>query len=56
MHTPEDTKRTATLTFNAAADAYDNSALDFRDYFGRKTIEKLRLPTRQSLPGAASGH
>jgi ubiquinone/menaquinone biosynthesis C-methylase UbiE len=43
MQTPEDTKRSATFTFNAAADAYDNAALDFRDYFGRKAVEKLSI-------------
>src|SRR5215469_3403537 len=43
MLTPEDPKRSATFTFNAAADAFDSSALGFRDYFGRKTVEKLNL-------------
>jgi ubiquinone/menaquinone biosynthesis C-methylase UbiE len=28
---------------NAASDAYDDSALGFRDYFGRKTVEKLNI-------------
>jgi len=43
MLTPEDANRSVTFTFNAAADAFDNSALGFRDYFGRKTVEKLNL-------------
>jgi len=43
MLTPEDPKRSTTFTFNAAADAYDNSALAFRDYFGRRTVEKLGI-------------
>jgi ubiquinone/menaquinone biosynthesis C-methylase UbiE len=43
MLTPEDAKGSATFTFNAAADAFDSSALGFRDYFGRKTVEKLNL-------------
>jgi ubiquinone/menaquinone biosynthesis C-methylase UbiE len=43
MLTPEDAKRSATFTFNAAADAFDSSALGFRDYFGRKTVEKLSI-------------
>ena len=43
MLTPEDAKRSAASTFNAAADAFDSSALGFRDYFGRKTVEKLNL-------------
>lgn len=44
MLTPEDdANRSATSTFNAAADAFDSSALGFRDYFGLKTVEKLNL-------------
>jgi ubiquinone/menaquinone biosynthesis C-methylase UbiE len=43
MPTPEDAKRSATCTFNAASDAYDNSALGFRDNFGRETVTKLGL-------------
>ena len=43
MPTPEDAKRSATCTFNAASDAYDNSALGFRDNFGRETVIKLGL-------------
>jgi len=30
MLTPKDAKRSTTFTFNAAADAFDHSALDFR--------------------------
>jgi ubiquinone/menaquinone biosynthesis C-methylase UbiE len=40
---PTDAKRSATFTFNAASDAYDDSALGFRDYFGRKAVEKLNI-------------
>ena len=36
-------KRSATFTFNAASDAYDDSGLRFRDYFGRTTVEKLNI-------------
>src|SRR5215469_4602465 len=43
MLTPEDAKRSAMFTFNAAADAFDSSALGFRDYFGRRTVEKLGI-------------
>ena len=43
MQTPEATKRSAAFTFNATADAYDNTALDFRNYFGRQTVEKLSI-------------
>jgi ubiquinone/menaquinone biosynthesis C-methylase UbiE len=43
MPTPEDAKRRAAFAYNAASDVYDDSALGFRDYFGRKTVEKLNL-------------
>ena len=43
MPTPEDAKRRAAFAYNAAADVFDDSALGFWDYFGRKTVEKLRL-------------
>jgi len=43
MLTPEDAKRSAAFTFNAAADVFDSSALGFRDDFGRKTVEKLGI-------------
>jgi ubiquinone/menaquinone biosynthesis C-methylase UbiE len=41
MPTPEDAKQSAADSFNAASDAYDDSALGFRDNFGRETVEKL---------------
>ena len=41
--TPEVAKRSTTFTFNAASYVYDDSALGFRDYFGQKTVEKLRI-------------
>jgi hypothetical protein len=37
MPTPEETKERTALAFNTAADNFDNSALGFWDYFGRKT-------------------
>jgi ubiquinone/menaquinone biosynthesis C-methylase UbiE len=43
MLTSEDAKRNATFTFNATANAFDSSALGFRDYFGRKAVEKLGI-------------
>ena len=43
MPTPEDAKRRAAFAYNAAADVFDDSALGFWDYFGRKTVEKLNL-------------
>jgi ubiquinone/menaquinone biosynthesis C-methylase UbiE len=43
MPTPQDAKRSVTYTFDAASDAYDDSALGFRDNFGRETVEKLGI-------------
>ena len=43
MPTPEDAKRRAAFAYNAAADVFDDPALGFWDYFGRKTVEKLHL-------------
>ena len=45
MPTPEDAKRRAASTYNAAADAFDDSPLSFWDYFGKKTVDKLSLET-----------
>ena len=39
----ENAKQAAPLTFNGAADVFDHSALSFRDYFGRKAVEKLNI-------------
>ena len=36
-------KRSATFTFNAASDAYVDSALGLRDYFERTTVENLNI-------------
>jgi ubiquinone/menaquinone biosynthesis C-methylase UbiE len=41
MFTLENAKRSAAFTFNNAADNFDDSALGFRDYFGRRTVERL---------------
>jgi hypothetical protein len=45
MPTPEDAKQRAASTYNAAADAFDESPLSFWDYFGKKTVDKLSLAT-----------
>ena len=41
---PGDAQHRASFAYNAAADSYDASALDFWNYFGRRTIEQLSLP------------
>ena len=45
MPTPEDAKQRAAFTYNAAADAFDDSPLGFWAYFGKKTVDKLSLQT-----------
>jgi ubiquinone/menaquinone biosynthesis C-methylase UbiE len=47
VSTPEDAKARAAATYNAAADRYDDAANSFWRRFGRRTIDRLRLP-----PGA----
>jgi ubiquinone/menaquinone biosynthesis C-methylase UbiE len=42
---PEKAQDRAAFTYNAAADFYDASPLGFWDYFGRRTIELVLLPT-----------
>ena len=45
MSTPsQDGKARAAAAYNAAADRYDDPALSFWDRYGRRTIERLRLP------------
>lgn len=43
MATPEDARRKAATTYDAASDAYDHPANSFWSRFGRKSIERLRL-------------
>src|SRR5262245_32691668 len=40
---PDDAKRIAQDTYNAAADAYDSEPLAFWDRYGQRTIDRLRL-------------
>ena len=42
---PENAQDRAGFTYNAAADFFDASPLGFWDYFGRRTVELLSLPT-----------
>ncbi len=41
--TPEDAKRRAATTYNAASDVYDDAANTFWDRFGRRTVDRLEL-------------
>ena len=45
MGTPEDAKVKAATTYNAAADHYDDPANSFWERFGRRTVERLNLPS-----------
>ena len=47
MNTINEAKLKAAVTYNAAADFYDEPALSFWEHFGRRTVERLNL-----LPGA----
>jgi ubiquinone/menaquinone biosynthesis C-methylase UbiE len=44
MAAPDDAKARAAITYNAAADFYDDAANSFWERFGRATIERLRPP------------
>ena len=48
-------KRSTTFTFNAASDVYDEAALGFRDYFGRKTVENLNIRKGARVLDVCSG-
>ena len=43
MGTPEEAKKKAAATYNAASDCYDHQANDFWERFGRRTVERLQL-------------
>jgi ubiquinone/menaquinone biosynthesis C-methylase UbiE len=45
MTASDEAKVKAAATYNAAADFYDDPANTFWDRFGRRTIERLRLPS-----------
>jgi SAM-dependent methyltransferase len=44
MRTPADAKKKAAATYNAASDCYDHPANFFWERYGRRTVERLRLP------------
>jgi ubiquinone/menaquinone biosynthesis C-methylase UbiE len=43
MGTPEDAKSKAAMTYDAAADSYDDPANTFWERFGRRTVERIGL-------------
>jgi ubiquinone/menaquinone biosynthesis C-methylase UbiE len=45
LNIPDDAQHRAAFAYNAAADLYDAPPLSFWNYFGRRTIELLSLPT-----------
>jgi ubiquinone/menaquinone biosynthesis C-methylase UbiE len=45
MATTDDAKAKAATTYNAAADFYDDPANSFWERFGRRTVERLQLPS-----------
>ena len=53
---PEDEAQArAARTYNAAADAYDDPANSFWERFGRRTIERMRLPEGAAVLDACCG-
>src|SRR5687767_8260757 len=44
MGTPEEAKKKAAASYNAASDSYDHAANFFWERFGRRTVERLQLP------------
>jgi len=45
MWTPEDPKKKAAATYNSASDCYNHPANFFWERYGRRTVERLRLPS-----------
>ena len=43
MATPEEARKKAEATYNAASDTYEHAANSFWDRFGRRTVERLEL-------------
>jgi ubiquinone/menaquinone biosynthesis C-methylase UbiE len=55
MPTPNDAKAKAAVTYNAAADFYDDPANSFWARFGRSTIERLGLRTGEHVLDVCCG-
>jgi len=55
MGTPDDAKARAAATYDAAADSYDDPANSFWNRFGRRTVERLRLPPGARVLDACCG-
>jgi ubiquinone/menaquinone biosynthesis C-methylase UbiE len=55
MGTPEDAKKKAAATYNAASDSYDHPANFFWERYGRRTVERLRLPSGARVLDACCG-
>ena len=50
--TPEEAKSRAAATYSAAADSYDHPVNSFWDRYGRRTVDRLRLPQGARVLGA----
>ena len=55
MGTPEEAKSKAAATYNAAADSYDHPVNSFWDRYGRRTVDRLRLPEGARVLDACCG-
>jgi len=51
MPTEDELRVRAAVTYNAAADFFDDPANSFWDRFGRRTIERLGLRHMRQRPG-----
>src|ERR1700752_134649 len=55
MGSPEEAKKKATNTYNAASDHFDSSANSFWERFGRRTVDRLDLRTGASVLDVCCG-
>ena len=55
MGTPEEAKKKVAASYNAASDSYDHPANFFWHRYGRRTVERLRLPFGARVLDACCG-
>jgi ubiquinone/menaquinone biosynthesis C-methylase UbiE len=55
MVTPEEARKKAAATYNAAADSYDHPTNTFWSRYGSRTVDRLRLPSGARVLDACCG-